>query len=159
MPKKIKEKKENLDKGLPKTEIDQFILNEEVKGELIKLNDNFKELKKSLGSIQESINLVYNDRDLLKDIVDQIGGLKNIVLALDKHNENLTQDLKKEVIDTGSKVEQSAEEVKDTVDYKTDQLKEHVGEIKGMKTRMIKGKSIIRKFFNLLNRLKNWKAR
>ena len=64
MPKKIKEKKENLDKDLPKTEIDQFILNEEVKGELIKLNDNFKELKKSLGSIQESINLVYNDRDL-----------------------------------------------------------------------------------------------
>ena len=135
------------------TEIDQFVQNEEIKLELKKLSEDFTEFGKKYDSIQASLDLIYNDRDLIKDIKADMEGLKGLILAFDKHNENLTQDLKKEVIDTGSKVEQSAEEVKDTVDYKTDQIKEHVGEIKKVRVRLIKSKGIIK---NITDKLFYW---
>src|SRR3972149_5445099 len=97
------------------TEIDQFVETEGIKSELKKNNDLFNELKRQYNSIQNSLDLIYNDRDLIKELKADVEAQRALILALDKHNENLTQDLKQEVIETGSKVEQTAEEVKDTV--------------------------------------------
>lgn len=155
-----KSKSKSITKEVEKpTEISQFMENEEIKTELKKNNEIFEEIKRQYDSIQKSLDLIYSDRNLIEGMKADIGSIRSLILTFDKHNENLTQDLKKEVIDTGSKVEQSAEEVKDTVDYKTDQIREHVGEVKNMKTRVIKGKGILRRFFGLFERLKSWKRR
>lgn len=139
------------------SEVSQFVEFEEIKTELGKLNNNFNEIKRQFDSIQKSLDLIYSDRDLIREAKEDIEGLRGLVLTFDKHNENLTQDLKKEVIETGSKVEQTAEEVKDTVDYKTDQIREHISEVKTLKVRVIKGKNLLRKFLGLFGKLKFWK--
>lgn len=153
MPKKLK-KKEETEKP---TEISQFVDMEEIKTELKKNNEIFEEIKRQYNSIQKSLDLVYSDRSLIEEVKIGIEGIRSLILTFDKHNENLTQDLKKEVIDTGSKVEQSAEEVKDTVDYKTDQIREHVSEVKNLKVRIIKSRSLFRRFFGIFGRLKSWR--
>lgn len=129
------------------TEVDQFVQNEKFLTELRSISGQYKELEKRFKSLQSSLDLIYNDRDLLKDITVNIEGLKALVLALDKHNENLTEDLKQSVVDTHIKVEEKAEEVKDTMDFNADQIREHVGEVTKMKVRMVKGKGFIRRLF------------
>ena len=129
------------------TEVEWFVAIEGLRTDIRRLNNNFAEVKKMFGSIQNSLDLIYNDRDILRDIKEDIEGARGLILAFDKHNENLTQDLKREVVDTGSKVEQSAEEVKDTVDYKTDEIKEHVEGVKQMRNKFVKGKSFFTRLF------------
>lgn len=111
---------------MAKTVVDNFILGEQIKSELEKLNQNFKELFKSLDSHQKSLDLIYNDRDLLKDIYSQGGSIKELILALDKHNETITKDVQQEVKEVKDKVENTSEAVKDTIEYHTDKIAEVV---------------------------------
>ena len=109
-----------------KTNVDNFVLGEQLKSELEKINSNFKELFKRLDSHQKSLDLIYNDRDLLKDIYTQGGSIRELILAFDKHNETVTKDVQQEVIEVRNKVEESKEQVKDTVEYHTDKIAEKI---------------------------------
>lgn len=105
-----------------KTAIDIFIDSEVIKSELQKFNNNFSEVFKQLEQLKHDVELVYKDRDLQKDIFEAMGGLKNIMLEHDKHNETLTQDVKADVLETKQKVSSTSEAIKDTVEFHTDNL-------------------------------------
>jgi hypothetical protein len=109
---------------MAKSQIDFFNQNEEIKSELLKLNNNFTELFKQLSSIVNSIRLVYEDRDLLKDIYTQGESTQAAIRVFDKHNETLTQDVKADVLETKDKVGQHSESVKDVIQYEVGEIKE-----------------------------------
>lgn len=109
---------------MAKTQIDFFNQNEEIKSELLKLNNNFTELFKQLSSIATSIRLVYEDRDLLKDIYTQGEATQASIRVFDKHNEALTKDVKADVLETKQQVGQHSEGVKDVIQYEVGEIKE-----------------------------------
>ncbi len=120
------------------TPVDDFVKSEELKSALDRLDKNFIELFKKLKFIQDSVDLVYKDRDLLKDIYAQGEANKALILALDKHNETLSMDLKADVADTKDKVSETSEAVKDTVEHHVGDLADKVD---AKKTIMLKGRS------------------
>lgn len=92
---------------------------EEVKQHLDRLDKDVKELAKQYKSIQVSLNAIYEDRDLLTDIANDIDKVRGLIIASDKHNETLT----KEVADT---VEKKTEQVKAEVQVTSHEVKNTV---------------------------------
>lgn len=128
---------------MAKSKIDLFNLVEETKSELQKLNNNFTEFFKQQEELKHDIELVYKDRDLIRDIYAQGEATQGLIRTLDKHNETLTQDVKSDILETKAKVGEHSEQVKDVVQYEVGEIKE------GLENkRIIKKKSL----FNFLKR-------
>ena len=66
-------------------------------------------------SIENYLELIYNDRDLIKDAVSGIASIKSMIETLDKHNETLTKSVEQKVVDTQDIVIEKHEEVKDAI--------------------------------------------
>ncbi len=111
---------------------------EAIKTELIRLNDNIIENNKIFKSIESYLNLIYKDRDLLSGHDEKLSGIRELILNFDRHNENLTKDVQKELAETKTRVEEKTEEVKDTVEH-------HVGELVDKKIIKVPNKSIFKK--------------
>ena len=89
---------------------------EEINIHLDRLDRDFKEITKQFSSIQTSLDLIYSDRDLLEDIQNEITKVRELVLSADKHNVDLTKDVKRVV-------ETKTDEVKFTVEEKTNEVR------------------------------------
>ena len=109
-----------------KSNIDTFIDVEKIKTSLIELANEVKETNKIFKSIQTSLDLIYNDRDLIKDVYAQGESIKGLILALDKHNETLTKSVEQKVDETKHKVETTGNEVKDTVEFHSDNIADSI---------------------------------
>ena len=89
---------------------------EEIKQYLDRIDKDVKEVKKQYSSIQRSLDAIYEDRDLLSDITNDIDKVRGLVISADKHNENLTKDVT-------HTVEKTAEQVKAEVHVTTHEVK------------------------------------
>jgi len=92
---------------------------EEVKIHLDKLDKGIAEIKKEFYSIQRSLDAIYEDRDLLTDLANDIAKVRQLVISADKHNEELTNEV-------AYTVEKKSEEVKAEVTETSQEVKEKV---------------------------------
>lgn len=89
---------------------------EEVKLHLDRLDKDVKEISKQFKSIQISLNAIYEDRDLLTDIANDIEKVRGLVISSDRTNQVLTKEVE-------NKVEKTAEQVKAEVHVQTHEVK------------------------------------
>lgn len=99
---------------------------ESVQVEIDSLKDNFKELGKKFNSIQRSLDAIYQDRDLLTDIQNDISQLKRLTLSADQHNEALSNEVKDTVETKVDEVKNKVVETTMEVNAKTDEVKESI---------------------------------
>lgn len=92
---------------------------EEIKLHLDKLDKDVKEVTKQFVSIQRSLDAIYEDRDLLTDIANDISKVRGLVISADKHNEQLTKGVEytveKKTDEVKTEVVASSKEVKESV--------------------------------------------
>jgi hypothetical protein len=92
---------------------------QEVELRLQHMERGIKEIGKQFSSIQKSLDLIYNDRDLITDISEDIGKVRRLVVTSDQKHEKLTDQVintvKKETHLVKAEVAVSSEEVADKV--------------------------------------------
>src|SRR5581483_11056928 len=79
------------------------------------LIDEEKKTKRAVDTVQKSIDLVYQDRQILEDVVGGIGSLRDILLKNREHQEIVRKDLKADVSGVTEKVEEVKKDVVDIV--------------------------------------------
>lgn len=119
---------------------------------LDKIEKIFKEVSKQYTSIQSSLSMIYDDRDLLTDVGDQISDVRGLILSADKHTETLSKDIKQTV-------ESRTEEVMIIVEEQTNDIKKSLpnkvlDNIQSMFKKdknKLKQKNIFQSFFSKIN--------
>ena len=89
--------------------------NEQIQLELSRLSDAFNKLIRRVDGLQKSVDLLYQDREILEDMQGSIKSLQEVLLYSRQHVDNAVKDVKAEVIEQGLKVEEKVQSVKETV--------------------------------------------
>ncbi len=79
------------------------------------LIDEEKKTKRAVDTVQKSTDLVYQDRQILEDVVGGIGSLRDILLKNREHQETVRRDLKADVSGVTDKVEEVKKDVVEIV--------------------------------------------
>jgi len=90
--------------------------NEQIQLELSRLSDAFNKLIRRVDGLQKSVDLLYQDREILEDMQGSIKSLQEVLLYSRQHVDNAVKDVKAEVIEQGLKVEEKVQSVKETVE-------------------------------------------
>ena len=112
------------------TAIEFYVQNEKILDELKKNNRLAIETGKQFKEIKDSLDRIYNDRDLFKNFEGDIAGVKSAVLALDSHNETLNRDGMQKTIEVIGTVEKKAEEIKDHTEAVTGEHKSFISKLR-----------------------------
>lgn len=112
----------------------QLVTND-LKHTLLEINRNYQEIKKQ-------VEIISMDRELLRDLYESIGGLRNALIAYDKHNESLAKETTQAAIKTQDVVEQTIEKKGDEIKESTDKIHES-----------LKGKNVIIQSRSFLSRI------
>lgn len=91
------------------SQIDQMIVG------IAKFEDELKKGVRRVDQIQKSVDILYQDREILEDMQGSIQALKEVLLHNRQHIDNAVKDVKAEVIEQGAKVEDKVNQMKDTV--------------------------------------------
>lgn len=89
---------------------------EEINRRLDKLDKDVREIGKQFASIQNSLNAIYEDRDLITDVINDLDKVRSLIVAADKNNTNLAKE-------TQYVVEKKSEQVKAEVHVTTHDVK------------------------------------
>lgn len=99
------------------------------------LENKIKEVAKQYISIQRTLDAIYEDRDLLTDILASIHKVRELVFSADRHTEKMIESTK-------TMVEMKSDEVKTEVNEKADEVKTQNEEVKqSIAQKVIKGVS------------------
>lgn len=79
------------------------------------LIDEEKKTKRAVDTVQKSADLIYQDRQILEDVVGGIGSLRDVLLKNREHQEIVRKDLKADVSGVTDKVEEVKKDVVDIV--------------------------------------------
>jgi len=90
--------------------------NEQIQLELSRLSDAFNKLIRRVDGLQKSVDLLYQDREILEDMQGSIKSLQEVLLYSRQHVDNAVKDVKAEVIEQSLKVEEKVQSVKETVE-------------------------------------------
>lgn len=131
------------------TQKPSFVTYEEFKLTTDSQSAQLKELVRKFDEIKKIVELTYKDRGLQLDTFEAIGGLRNALIAYDKHNEELSKETNQAVVKTQdiveNKVSEGTDKIKETTDKIHDKLQNKVIKVKntgyfGFLRRMKKGK-------------------
>lgn len=89
------------------------------------LIDEEKKTKRAVDTVQKSADLIYQDRQILEDVVGGIGSLRDVLLKNREHQELVRKDIKADVSEVIDKTEQAKKEMA----TKVDEVKEGVQEM------------------------------
>lgn len=78
--------------------------NEQIQLEFSRLSDAFNKLIRRVDGLQKSVDLLYQDREILEDMLGSIKSLQEVLLYSRQHVDNAVKDVKAEVIEQGLKV-------------------------------------------------------
>lgn len=92
---------------------------EEINLRIDKIDRSVTEVKKQFTSIQRSLDAIYEDRDLLADIGNDLDKIKELVIKSDKHQKEKADEIKETV-------EKKSEEVKAEVSANSTDVKQNV---------------------------------
>jgi len=93
-------------------------MSEEKKLSLANIEGSINRLTRRLDELQKTVDLLFEDRKILEEVLGSIAHLKEIVHTSQSHQDNLTKDVKAEIKDVQFAVEDKVEEVKQTIDKK-----------------------------------------
>ncbi len=93
-----------------------MINEEEVQIVLARLEDEIKKVIRRVDGLQKSVDLLYQDREILEDMQGSIKSLQEVLLYSRQHVDNAVKDVKAEVIEQGFKVEEKVQAVKTSVE-------------------------------------------
>lgn len=82
---------------------------------LSKFEDELKKVVRRVDQIQKSVDILYQDREILEDMQGSIQALKEVLLHNRQHMDTVVKDVKAEVIEQGTKVEDKVQEMNDSV--------------------------------------------
>jgi len=117
---------------------------DELKVRIFKLEDLIDKVVRRQDSIQKSLDLIYNDREILEDIQGSIRALHEVSLHSRQHVDNKVDDVKAEVREQGLKVEERVEKIKNSMEQNaTDTIKTVEDNIGGLVQNIEKKKTII----------------
>ena len=91
-------------------------IDEETQLGLSKLKDEVKGLSRRVDTLQKSVDLLSQDRNILEDLLGGIRSLEGILLANRTHQDLKSQDIKADIKDVQDSVEKTASEVQETVE-------------------------------------------
>lgn len=91
------------------SQIDQILVG------IAKFEDELKKVVRRVDQIQKSVDILYQDREILEDMQGSIQALKEVLLHNRQHIDTVVKDVKAEVIEQGAKVEDKVNQMKDTV--------------------------------------------
>jgi hypothetical protein len=90
--------------------------------DIVKLTNELKNVLRRLDSIEKTVNLLFEDRAILENIVGRITGLEEQEKLSRQHANAVRQDIKSDIsmseLKTGATVETAVEEVKDLIEKK-----------------------------------------
>lgn len=89
---------------------------EEIKQYLDRIDKDVREVKKQYRDIQNALDSIYQDRDLITDVINDVDKIRGLVIAADKHNEELSKNVE-------YTVEKKTEQVKAEVHVTTHDVK------------------------------------
>jgi chromosome segregation ATPase len=93
---------------------------EQLKVGLNSLTDQLQNLSRQVRTLQESVDLVFEDRQILEDIKARIVALEEKVLLSRQHQDTVTKSIKADILGVKSTVTEKVKEVQDSVG-------EHIG--------------------------------
>lgn len=82
---------------------------------IAKFEDELKKVVRRVDQIQKSVDILYQDREILEDMQGSIQALKEVLLHNRQHMDTAVKDVKAEVIEQGAKVEDKVNQMKDSV--------------------------------------------
>lgn len=126
-----------------------MINEEEVQIALVRLEDVIKKVIRRIDGLQKSVDLLYQDREILEDMQGSIKSLQEVLLYSRQHVDNAVKDVKAEVIEQGFKVEEKVQAVKTTVE---DNISGLVQNIEKKKNVILIKEGIFQKFSRFLLR-------
>ena len=110
---------------------------EEIKLEFVKVADAFGSLARKVDTLQNTTNLIFQDRSLLEDIQAAVRSVQDVLLSNRQHQDMVSHDLKADVAEVHDKVEKTkkdvinkVEDVQDTFEENTSELIERVAQKK-----------------------------
>jgi MinD-like ATPase involved in chromosome partitioning or flagellar assembly len=83
------------------------------------IEEELKNLKRRMDSIQKTLDLLYNDRTLLEDVVNRLAQVENAVHLNREHQVEVQQQTKSDIEQIGSDTADKVEEIKKTIGEKT----------------------------------------
>lgn len=123
--------------------------NEQLQLEISRLSDEFKKLIRRVDGLQKSVDLLYQDREILEDMQGSIKALQEVLLYNRQHIDNAVKEVKAEVIEQGLKVEDKVEKVKTTVEDNISGLLQNIEKKKNV---ILIKEGLFRKFSRFLLR-------
>ena len=78
-----------------------------------------KELKRRMDSIQTTLDLLYQDRNMLEDIVTRVSQVEQALNLNKQHQTEIQKDLKADIKQSQFSTEDKMDEMKQVIDEKT----------------------------------------
>ena len=88
---------------------------EHLKTEIFNVVNELKSIKRSQGSIQKSLDLIYDDRKILEDMQAADRRTQELLIYNRDHVERVMQDTKAEVVESKIEVGDKIDEVKEVI--------------------------------------------
>lgn len=126
-----------------------MINEEEVQIVLARLEDEIKKVIRRVDGLQKSVDLLYQDREILEDMQGSIKSLQEVLLYSRQHVDNAVKDVKAEVIEQGFKVEEKVQAVKMSVEENISGLVQNIEKKKNV---FVIKEGIFKKFSRFLLR-------
>lgn len=125
------------------TQTDQILVG------IAKFEDELKKVVRRVDQIQKSVDILYQDREILEDMQGSIQALKEVLLHNRQHMETAVKDVKAEVIEQGAKVEDKVNQMKDSVQDNLTGLVQNIEQ----KSVVIVKEGFFKKFSRFLKRM------
>ena len=78
---------------------------------IAKISESINKLSRKIDGIEKYLELIYKERELLDELLASNSMIKEFILSSRQHQENLTRDVKLEVQEVQSKVEDKVDEI------------------------------------------------
>ena len=82
------------------------------------IEGSLNRLSRRVDTMQKSLDLLFEDRKILEEILGSLAMLKELQFSTRSHQENLTKDIKAEVVDTKMEVKDKVNEIVGSLDKK-----------------------------------------
>lgn len=108
-----------------------------------RLEDTVKQLVRRVNSIQKTLDLINDDRNLLEEIIEKLTSLKDSFHSTRDHIDKRTKDIKSDVAEFSHKVEDSVDKLSDSIEEKATVVDTLPPQIVNLKKR-----SLLQRLFN-----------
>ena len=82
------------------------------------IEGSLNRLTRRLDELQKTVDLLFADRKILEEVLGSIAHLKEIVHTSQSHQDNLTKDVKAEIVESKMEVKDKVADLTDKIDNK-----------------------------------------